>query len=226
LLGDSGANRGDCDPLWRHPAGDRWRARLLVAGRGRVALSAHSNHTFFLYASSVASSRFPKVLLSLLAAILMSACADDQSQPPPLPATASSAVGCKSGQAYQHTTLGYHLCFPSGWTSRDYTAEPGSGGAVSVVAFGPSSTVPAHVPSTGTFIPPIEIKVVAGSKGQVEPSLTQGNQVSSTTVAGIAADKIMVVDSGPANGSVIIVLEHQANTYEINEAPGGTYDSA
>ena len=174
----------------------------------------------------MASSRFLKLLLSLLAAILVTACADDQSQPPPLQATASSSVGCKTGQGYQHTTLGYHLCFPSGWTSRDYTAEPGSGGAVSVVAFGPSSTVPAHVPSTGTFIPPIEIKVVAGSKGQVEPSLAQGNQVSSTTVAGIAADKIMVVDSGPANGSVIVVLEHQANTYEINAAPGGTYDSA
>jgi hypothetical protein len=25
---------------------------------------------------------------------------------------------------------------------------------------------------------------------------------------------------------VIIVLEHQGNTYEIEEAPGGTYDNA
>jgi len=174
----------------------------------------------------VASSRFPKVLLSLLAAILVSACADDQSQPPPLQATASSAVGCKSGQAYQHTTLGYHLCFPSGWSSRDYTAEPGSGGAVSVVAFGPASTVPAHVPSSGTFIPPIELRVVAGSKDQVEPSLAQGNQVTKVTVGGIAADKIIVVDSGPASGSTIVVFEHQANTYQIDEAPGGTYDTA
>ena len=173
----------------------------------------------------MASSRFRGLLLSLLAAILVSACADDQSQPPPLQATASSSVGCKSGQGYQHTTLGYHLCFPSGWTSRDYTAEPGSGGALSVVAFGPPSTVPAHVPASGTFIPPIEIRVVAGSKDQQEPSLAQGNQVTQTTVGGVAADKIVVVDSGPANGSVIIVFEHQANTYELDEAPGGTYDA-
>jgi ABC-type Fe3+-hydroxamate transport system substrate-binding protein len=174
----------------------------------------------------VASSRFLGVLLSLLTAILLSACADDQSQPPPLQATAASSVGCKSGQAYQHTTLAYHLCFPSGWNSRDYTAEPGSGGALSVVAFGPPSTVPAHVPASGTFLPPIEVRVVAGPKDQQEASLAQGNQVTQTTVAGVTADKIMVVDSGPANGSVIIVLEHQGNTFEIEEAPGGTYDNA
>ena len=174
----------------------------------------------------MASSRIPKLLLSLLAAILVSACADDQSQPPPLQATASSTVGCKTGQGYQHTTLGYHLCFPSGWISRDYTAEPGSGGAVSVVAFGPSSTVPAHVPTSGTFIPPIEVKIVAGAKADQEASLAQGNQVSQTTVGGIPADRIVVADSGPANGSVIVVLEHQANTYEIDEAPGGNYDTA
>lgn len=174
----------------------------------------------------MASSRRPGLLLSLLAATLLSACADDQSQPPPLQATASSAVGCKSGQGYQHTTLGYHLCFPNGWSSRDYTAEPGSGGAVSVVAFGPSSAVPVHVPTSGTFIPPIELRVVAGSKDQQEPSLAQGNQVSQITVGGLAADKIVVVDSGPANGATIVVLEHQANTYEIEEAPGDTYDTA
>jgi hypothetical protein len=174
----------------------------------------------------VASSRLLSFLLSLLAAIVCGACADDQSQPPPLQATASSTVGCKSGQGYQHTTLGYHLCFPGSWSSRDYTAEPGSGGAVSVVAFGPPSTVPAHVPSSGTFMPPIEIRVVAGSKDQQEASLTPGNQVTQTTVAGVTADRISVTDSGPANGSVIVVFEHQANTYEIDEAPGGSYDSA
>jgi hypothetical protein len=174
----------------------------------------------------VASSRLLRILLSLLAATAVAACADDQSQPPPLQATASSSVGCKSGQAYQHTTLGYHLCFPSGWSSRDYTAEPGSGGALSVVAFGPPSTVPTHVPSSGNYIPPIEIRVVAGPKDQQEPSLVQGNQVTETTVGGIAADKITVTDSGPANGSVIIVLERQGNTFEIEEAPGGTYDAA
>jgi hypothetical protein len=97
---------------------------------------------------------------------------------------------------------------------------------VSVVAFGPPSTVPAHVPTSGTFMPPIEIRVVAGSKDQQEASLTQGNQVTQTTVAGVTADRISVTDSGPANGSVIVVFEHQANTYEIDEAAGGSYDSA
>ena len=68
--------------------------------------------------------------------------------------------------------------------------------------------------------------MVAGSKDQVEPSLAQGNQINETSVGGIAADKIVVTDSGPANGSVIVVFEHQANTYEIDEAPGGSYDAA
>ena len=174
----------------------------------------------------MAHARLLAVLFSLLSATVLSGCADDQSQPPPLQATASSSVGCKAGQSYQHTTLGYHLCFPGGWTTRDHTAEPGSGGAVSVVAFGPSATVPAHVPSSGTFNPPIEVRVVAGPKDQAEASLTQGNQVSQTSVAGIPADRIVVNESGPANGTMIVVFEHQANTYEIEEAPGGTYDAA
>ena len=70
-------------------------------------------------------------------------------------------------------------------------------------------------------MPPIEIRVVAGPKDQTEPSLVQGNQVTQTRVAGIAADKIVVTTSGPASGAVIIVFEHQANTFEIEEAPGG-----
>ena len=174
----------------------------------------------------MASSRSPGVLFILLALGVMAGCGEDQSAPLPLQATASSSVGCKTGQGYQHTTLGYHLCFSNGWTSRDYTAEPGAGGAVSVVAFGPPSAVPAHVPASGTFSPPIEVRVVAGPKDQPEASLAQGNQVTEATVAGTTADKIMVVDSGPANGSVIVVFEHQANTFEIEEAPGGTYDAA
>jgi hypothetical protein len=174
----------------------------------------------------VASSRSLVVLFSLLAATLLSGCGGDQGSPPPLQATASSSVNCKTGQAYQHTTLGYHVCFPSGWAARDYTAEPGGGGAVSVVAFGPATAVPTHVPASGDFIPPIEVRVVAGAKDQAESSLVQGNQVTQTKVAGITADRIAVADSGPANGAVIIVLEHQANTFEIEEAPGGTYDAA
>jgi hypothetical protein len=168
----------------------------------------------------VASARFRGVLLSLLAAILLIGCGD-ASSPPPLQATASSSVGCAKGESYQHTALGYHLCFPSGWTSRDYTAEPGAGGAVSVVAFGPPAAVPSHVPASGSFMPPIEVRVVAGPKDQAETSLAQGNQVSQTRVAGIPADKITVTTSGPATGAVIIVFEHQANTFEIEQAPGG-----
>jgi hypothetical protein len=174
----------------------------------------------------VASSRPLLGWFSLLAVFLLTACGDDQSQATPLQASASSTVGCKSGKGYQHTTLGYHLCFPNGWSTRDYTAEPGSGGAVSVVAFGPPSAVPVHVPSAGTFIPPIEVRVVAGSKEDQEASLTQGNQVTQTKVAGVTADRIVVVDAGPASGSVIVVFERQANTFEIEEAPGGTYDAA
>lgn len=170
--------------------------------------------------------RFLAVLFSLLGAMGLSGCGDDESQPPPLQATTSSSVGCKAGQSYQHTTLGYQLCFRGGWTSRDYTAEPGSGGAVSVVAFGPPATVPAHVPSSGTFNPPIEVRVVSGPKDQAEASLTEANQVTQTKVAGITADRIVVMDSGPANGAVIVVFERQGNTFEIEEAPGGTYDAA
>jgi len=169
----------------------------------------------------VASARIRGVLLSLLAVTLLSGCGGDPNAPAPLQATSSSSVGCSKGESYQHTTLAYHLCFPSGWISRDYTAEPGAGGAVSVVAFGPPSTVPSHVPASGSFMPPIEVRVVAGPKDQVETSLAQDNQVTQTRVVGIAADKILVTTSGPASGAVIIVFEHQANTYEIEEAPGG-----
>jgi hypothetical protein len=169
----------------------------------------------------VASTHYRGVLLSLLAATFVSGCSGDPSSPPPLQATASSSVSCKTGESYQHTTLGYHLCFPNGWTPRDYTAEPGAGGAVSVVAFGPPAAVPSHVPASGSFTPPIEVRVVAGPKSQVEPSLAQGNQVTQTRVDGIPADKIVVTTSGPASGAVIIVFEHQANTYEIEQAPGG-----
>lgn len=167
----------------------------------------------------MASAHFRGVLLSLLAATVVSGCSGDAGSPPPLQATASSSVSCTTGQGYQHTTLGYHLCFPAGWISRDYTAEPGAGGAVSVVAFGPPTAVPSHVPASGSFTPPIEVRVVAGPKDQVETSLAQGNQLSQTTVAGVSADKIVVTTSGPASGAVIIVFEHQANTFEIEEAP-------
>ena len=174
----------------------------------------------------MASARFWGVLLSLLAATVVSGCSEEPNSPAPLQATASSSIACTRSQGYQHPTLGYQLCFPDGWTSRDYTAEPGGGGAVSVVAFGPAAEVPPHVPASGSYIPPIVVRVVGSPKVQVEGSLAPGNQVTKTSVAGIAAERILVTDSGPARGAVIIVLEHQANTFEIAEAPGGTYDAA
>jgi hypothetical protein len=172
------------------------------------------------------ASRLLLGLFSVLAAIVIGGCGEDQPQSTPLQASASSTIGCKSGHGYQHNTLGYHLCYPSGWLTRDYTAEPGSGGAVSVVAFGPPSAVPSHVPSSGSFMPPLEVRVVAGAKSDAEESLTQGNQIAKTTVAGIDADRITVVEAGPASGTIIVVFERQANTFEIEEAPGGAYDSA
>ena len=174
----------------------------------------------------MAGARVRGVLLSLLAVIVVSACSEDPNSPAPLQATASSSIACTRSQGYQHPTLGYQLCFPDGWMSRDYTAEPGGGGAVSVVAFGPASEVPPQVPASGSYIPPIVIRVVGSPKAQVEGSLAPGNQVTRTSIAGIAADKILVTDSGPAKGAVIIVVEHQANTFEIAEAPGGTFDAA
>ena len=55
----------------------------------------------------MASSRSLGVLFSLLAAILIAGCGEDSGAAPPLQASASSSVGCKSGQGYQHTTLAY-----------------------------------------------------------------------------------------------------------------------
>src|SRR5260370_38172285 len=102
----------------------------------------------------------------MLAATFGSGCSGDPSSPPPLQATASSSVSCKTGESYQHTTLGYHLCFPNGWTPRDYTAEPGAGGAVSVGAFGPPAAVASPVPASGSFAPPLEAPDLAGPLDQ------------------------------------------------------------
>ena len=38
--------------------------------------------------------------------------------------------------------------------------------------------------------------------------------------------RIVVADSGPANGAVIVVFERQVNTFELEDAPGATYDAA
>ncbi|MEO6796968.1 MAG: hypothetical protein ABI401_15430 [Candidatus Dormibacter sp.] len=167
-----------------------------------------------------------RLVARLLAAGLglasLAGCGTALDQQPPLQASPSSSA-CQTGQVYQHATLGYRLCFPNGWATRDYTAEPGSGGALSVVAFGPPSSVPTHVLTQTGFQPPVEVRVVAGPKAAVEASLTQSNQVSQTQIAGVAADRIDVTESGPAAGAVYIVFEHQANTLVIEKAPGSSY---
>ena len=156
-----------------------------------------------------------------LGIVVLAGCGSSD-QPPPLQAS-PSASGCHNGQGYQHATLGYKLCFPTGWATRDYTAEPGSGGALSVVAFGPPAAVPTHVSDQAGSAPPVEVRVVAGPKNPVESSLAQTNQVSHAQVAGGAADRIDVTESGPAAGAIYIVIEHQANTYVIEKAPGSSY---
>lgn len=141
-----------------------------------------------------------------------------------LHAPASAPAGlCESGQAYAHATLGYHACFPAGWQQRDYSAEPGSNGALSVIVFGPEPTVPRHVPAAADFSVPIEVRVVAGPKAALESSLTGGNKVDHITVAGAQADRIKVTQDGPALGAVIIVLEHLGDTFELQKGPGAGY---
>jgi hypothetical protein len=162
------------------------------------------------------------MLAALVAGTIAGCGADQGTTPPPLQATGTS-TGCRDGQGYQHATLAYRLCYPNGWTSRDYTAEPGAGGALSVVAFGPPSAVPAHVPSQTAYAPPVAVRVVAGAKDTQEASLVQGNPVTQIQVAGVQADRIEVTESGPAAGAIYVVLEHQGNTYEIEKAPGATY---
>jgi hypothetical protein len=166
--------------------------------------------------------RVAQVLTASVGLAFLSGCGATADQAPPLQATAS-ATGCASGQGYQHATLGYRLCYPNGWTSRDYTAEPGSGGALSVVAFGPPSAVPTHVPGQTEFQPPVEVRVVAGLKGPLETSLAQTNQITQAQVAGVAADRIDVTESGPAAGAIFLVLEHQGNTIVIEKGPGSAY---
>lgn len=159
-------------------------------------------------------------------AVLLAGCSlfgDDNPASTLHPPASAPAGLCQSGQAYAHATLGYHACFPNGWKQRDYTAEPGANGALSVVAFGPEAAVPAHVPPDTEFSAPIEVRVVAGSKDGVEPSLTAGNQVDQIIVAGVLADRIRVTQEGPAQGALIVVLEHLGNTFELEKGPGNGY---
>jgi hypothetical protein len=87
-----------------------------------------------------------------------------------------------------------------------------------VVAFGPAN-LPQHV-AQSDFAPPLAIRVFAGSKGSLEASSAQGNAVSQLTVGGVAADRIAVTQDGPAGGEVIVILEHEGNTFEIEKGPG------
>ncbi len=161
-----------------------------------------------------------------IAALSLAGCApgSDSDSPPPLHATVSAAPGtCPGAQAYQHATLDYRVCFPAGWATRDYTAEPGSGGALSVVAFGPPARVPLHVPSGVEYSPPLDVRVVAGPKSSIEPSIAQGEQIQSVSVAGGPADRIVATQSGPALGAIFVLIEHQDDTYILEKAPGVDY---
>jgi hypothetical protein len=129
------------------------------------------------------------------------------------------ASACPGAQGYQHATLGYRVCYPRGWVTRDYTAEPGAGGALSVVAFGPAG-LPQHVPAQADFQPPLAIRVYAGPKASLEASMSQGNSVSRIAVAGVAADRVAVALGGPAGGELIVILEHEGDTFEIEKGPG------
>jgi hypothetical protein len=137
----------------------------------------------------------------------------------------SSPTSVPAEACFQHPTIGYRVCYPGGWVHRDYTSEPGGGGALSVVGFGPSASVPEHVPAQGDFTPPVEIRIVSGGKASLVPSLTKGNQVSQATIAGSPAERILVTQEGPAKGAIIVVIEHQPNTYVIRKAPGTGFES-
>jgi hypothetical protein len=165
------------------------------------------------------------VLAATAFALGLSGCGGTAADPPPLHPSAAANFSCSSGQPFQHASLPYHLCFPASWSVRDYTAEPGSGGALSVVAFGPRPSVPDHISSLGQFAPPIEVRVESGSKTEAESSSVEGNQVSPVTVAGTPADRVTVVDNSLAQGSVIVFVEHEGNTYEIVKAPGVGYQA-
>jgi hypothetical protein len=165
--------------------------------------------------------------LALVAAGALAGCAADDTGSSSIPvySSANTAVSCPTGKGYQHPALAYRVCYPDGWLSRDYTAEPGGGGALSVVAFGPPSAVPEHVPSQTEFTPPIEVRVFSGAKARLESSLTKGNQVSRATIAGAPAERIAVNQAGPAQGSIILVVEYGGNTYLISKGPGSSYGS-
>ena len=134
------------------------------------------------------------------------------------------ASACPGAQGYQHANLGYRVCYPRGWVSRDYTAEPGAGGALSVVAFGPAG-LPQHVPAATDFEPPVAVRVFAGPKAALEDSITQGNSVTRISVAGEAADRVAVTQEGPAAGELIVILEHDGDTFEIEKGPGTSRQS-
>jgi hypothetical protein len=161
-----------------------------------------------------------------MAALVTAGCGPgtDADSPPPLHATVSASTGtCSGAQAYQHATLEYRVCYSAGWVTRDYTAEPGSGGALSVVAFGPAEKVPQHVPAGVEYAPPLDVRVIAGPKSTIEPSLAQGEQVQSVTVGAHPADRIEATQAGPGLGAIFVLIEYQDDTYIIEKAPGSDY---
>jgi len=53
--------------------------------------------------------------------------------------------------------------------------------------------------------------------------IAETNQITQAQVAGVAADRIDVTESGPAAGAIFLVLEHQGNTIVIEKGPGSAY---
>ena len=160
-------------------------------------------------------------VLGAAIALLLTAC-QSSGEPAVLQASAQPpASSCPKAQGYQHGTLDYRLCYPSGWSVRDYTAEPGAGGALSVVAFGPG--LPGH-PSAAEFMPPIEVRVLADSRASIESEFSQQTPRQLTRVAGQEADQV-VIDDGPAAGTVVVLVEYQGRTYLLERAPSSHYQT-
>jgi len=164
--------------------------------------------------------------LVAIAALATAGCGPDSGteSPPPLHATVSASAGtCPGAQSYQHATLEYRVCYPAGWITRDYTSEPGSGGALSVVAFGPAEKVPQRIPSGVEYAPPLGVRVIAGPKSTIEPSLAQGERIQAVTVGGRPADRIEATLAGPGMGAIFVLIEYQDDTYIVEKAPGSDY---
>ena len=160
--------------------------------------------------------------LVAIAALATAGCGPDSGteSPPPLHATVSASAGtCPGAQSYQHATLEYRVCYPAGWITRDYTSEPGSGGALSVVAFGPAEKVPQRIPSGVEYAPPLDVRVIAGPKSTIEPSLAQGERIQAVTPTSWRRRPAATTALSSTQCSTPSCLQPQADL--VSRAPGG-----